>query len=85
MDNVESVVGAVEKRIAHDRALAVLNGRPALAAKLRAGFRTEEGLLEWLMTPNRAFEDRRPVEVIQAGEEQRLETMLYYLESGVAS
>jgi transcriptional regulator with XRE-family HTH domain len=40
---------------------------------------------EWLETPNPAFEGLKPLEVIERGEIDRLWTMIFYLESGVAS
>jgi len=39
----------------------------------------------WLETPNPAFDNLKPLEVIERGEIDRLWTMLFYLESGVAS
>ena len=40
---------------------------------------------EWLEKPNPAFGDLKPLEVIERGEIDRLWSMIFYLESGVAS
>jgi hypothetical protein len=39
----------------------------------------------WLETPNPAFDGFKPVEIIERGEIDRLWSMIFYLESGVAS
>ena len=39
----------------------------------------------WLDAPNEAFGGLKPLEVIERGEIDRLWTMIFYLESGVAS
>jgi hypothetical protein len=39
----------------------------------------------WLDTPNDAFDDLKPLEVIERGEIDRLWNMIFNLESGVAS
>lgn len=39
----------------------------------------------WLDTPNEAFGGLKPLEVIGRGEIDRLWSMIFYLESGVAS
>lgn len=39
----------------------------------------------WLETPNTAFDGLKPVEVIERGEIDRLWSMIFYLESGVAT
>lgn len=44
-----------------------------------------DSIPEWLETPNPAFEGLKPLEVIERGEIDRLWTMIFYLESGVAS
>jgi DNA-binding transcriptional regulator YiaG len=44
-----------------------------------------ESLGHWLTTPNRAFDDLKPLEVIERGESDRLWQMVYLLRSGVAS
>ena len=44
-----------------------------------------EAIAEWLDTPNDAFGSLKPVEVIERGEIDRLWSMIFYLESGVAS
>ena len=38
----------------------------------------------WLETPNQAFAQLKPLEVIERGEIDRLWKMIFYLESGVA-
>lgn len=43
------------------------------------------GIPEWLEKPNPAFGDLKPLEVIERGEIDRLWSMIFYLESGVAS
>ena len=45
----------------------------------------EEAIPGWLDSPNDAFEGLKPLEVIERGEVDRLWTMIYHLESGVAS
>jgi hypothetical protein len=44
-----------------------------------------ESIPEWLETPNPAFDGLKPLEVIERGEIDRLWTMIFYLEAGVAS
>lgn len=44
-----------------------------------------EAIPGWLETPNPAFDGLKPVEVIERGEIDRLWSMIFYLESGVAS
>jgi transcriptional regulator with XRE-family HTH domain len=44
-----------------------------------------ESIPQWLETPNPAFDGLKPLEVIERGEIDRLWTMIFYLESGVAS
>jgi transcriptional regulator with XRE-family HTH domain len=45
----------------------------------------EEAIAGWLDSPNEAFGGLKPLEVIERGEVDRLWTMIYHLESGVAS
>jgi transcriptional regulator with XRE-family HTH domain len=45
----------------------------------------EEAIPGWLDSPNEAFGGLKPLEVIERGEVDRLWTMIYHLESGVAS
>ncbi len=40
---------------------------------------------QWLDTPNSAFGGLKPLEVVERGEIDRLWSMLFYLQSGVAS
>ena len=44
-----------------------------------------DAIPQWLQTPNPAFGDLKPLEVIERGEIDRLWSMIFYLESGVAS
>lgn len=44
-----------------------------------------EAIPDWLDTPNEAFDGLKPLEVIERGEVDRLWTMIFYLESGIAS
>jgi transcriptional regulator with XRE-family HTH domain len=39
----------------------------------------------WLETPNEAFDQLKPLEVIERGEMDRIWRMIFFLESGVAS
>jgi transcriptional regulator with XRE-family HTH domain len=45
----------------------------------------EEAIPGWLDSPNEGFGGLKPLEVIERGEVDRLWTMIYHLESGVAS
>ena len=45
----------------------------------------EDAISEWLDSPNQAFGGLKPLEVIERGEVDRLWTMIYHLESGVAT
>ena len=38
---------------------------------------------EWLVTPNQAFDNLKPLEVIERGETDRIWAMVYFLRSGV--
>ena len=40
---------------------------------------------KWLETPNPAFDQLKPLEVIERGETDRVWRMIFFLESGVAS
>jgi transcriptional regulator with XRE-family HTH domain len=44
-----------------------------------------EHIADWLKTPNDAFGDLKPIEVIERGEADRIWKMVYYLESGEPS
>ncbi len=44
-----------------------------------------DSIPRWFETPNPAFDGLKPLEVIERGEIDRLWTMIFYLESGVAS
>ena len=66
----------------------------AVARRLNELSRLTKGLCEviqtstlgaWLQTPNSAFDDLKPLEVIERGESDRLWSMIFYLRSGVAS
>lgn len=39
----------------------------------------------WLETPNKAFQNKKPIELINEGNLRQLEEMIYRLESGVPS
>jgi DNA-binding transcriptional regulator YiaG len=54
-----------------------------LQAKL-ADVVQSEAIPEWLDAPNDAFDGLKPLEVIERGEVDRLWTMIFYLESGIA-
>lgn len=43
-----------------------------------------EAIPEWLVQPNSAFGDLKPLEVIERGAIDRLWNIIFYLESGVA-
>jgi hypothetical protein len=43
-----------------------------------------DAIPEWLQVPNPAFGELKPLEVIERGEIDRLWSMIFYLESGVA-
>ncbi len=45
----------------------------------------EDAIPGWLDSPNEAFGGLKPLEVIERGEVDRVWTMIYHLESGVAS
>ena len=45
----------------------------------------EESLGTWLQTPNDAFDNLKPIEVIDRGETDRLWEMIYDLRSGIPS
>ena len=44
-----------------------------------------EFIADWLKTPNDAFGELKPIEVIERGETDRIWRMIYYLESGSPS
>ncbi len=46
---------------------------------------SQDAIPGWLDSPNEAFGGLKPLEVIERGEVDRLWTMIYHLESGVAS
>jgi|SRR5579863_1777999 len=45
----------------------------------------KESLGKWLETPNEAFDELKPLEVIERGESDRIWSMVYFLRSGVPS
>lgn len=45
----------------------------------------EEALGAWLLEPNQAFGDLKPIEVIERGEVDRIWRMVYLMRSGAAS
>ncbi|MEX2286845.1 MAG: hypothetical protein WD648_07130 [Planctomycetaceae bacterium] len=44
----------------------------------------EEALGAWLLEPNQAFADLKPIEVIERGEVDRIWRMVYLMRSGAA-
>lgn len=44
----------------------------------------KESIGRWLRTPNPAFAESTPAEVVERGEADRLWAMIYFLRSGVA-
>ena len=44
-----------------------------------------KSILPWLQKPNPAFGGRMPIQLLEAGEYEPLERMIFYLESGVPS
>ncbi len=44
----------------------------------------KEAIGRWLTQPNEAFDDLKPVEVIERGEVDRIWQMIYFLRSGVS-
>jgi DNA-binding transcriptional regulator YiaG len=49
-----------------------------------SGVMKKDFIAEWLSTPNSAFDDLKPIEIIERGESDRLWRMIYYLEAGEA-
>jgi Protein of unknown function (DUF2384) len=45
----------------------------------------EDSVGAWLNAPNPAFSGRKPLEVIERGESDRLWSMIYFLRSGAPS
>ena len=45
----------------------------------------KESVGNWLQTPNPAFDELKPLEVIERGESDRIWAMIYFLRSGVPS
>lgn len=43
----------------------------------------DKALGKWLVSPNKAFENLKPLEVIERGETDRIWAMVYFLRSGV--
>lgn len=50
-----------------------------------AGLMEGDFICEWLQTPNKAFDNLKPLEVVQRGEARRIWRMIYQLESGSPS
>lgn len=59
------------------------NAARSLMTALREVIRGES-LEKWLQTANPAFDDLKPLELIERGESDRLWEMIYFLRSGVA-
>ena len=49
-----------------------------------SGVMKGDSIAEWLSIPNPAFDNLKPIEVIERGESDRLWKMIYYLEAGEA-
>ena len=49
-----------------------------------SGVMKKDYIAEWLSIPNPAFDNLKPIEVIERGESDRLWRMIYYLEAGEA-
>jgi len=45
----------------------------------------DEAISEWVNTPNSAFDNLKPLEVIERGEVDRIWRMIFFLEAGVPS
>ncbi|NKB23663.1 MAG: helix-turn-helix domain-containing protein [Kiritimatiellae bacterium] len=67
---------------------------PPMQRKIRELIRLYEALVKvvhadfvsgWLQEPNTAFNNLKPLEVVERGETDRIWKMIYYLESGIAS
>jgi len=43
----------------------------------------EDNIKEWIDTPNQAFDNLKPIEVIERGEVHRIWQMIFFIESGV--
>jgi DNA-binding transcriptional regulator YiaG len=43
----------------------------------------EDNIKEWIDTPNQAFDNLKPIEVIERGEVYRIWQMIFFIESGV--
>lgn len=48
-----------------------------------AGMMDKKYIAEWLQTPNSAFDNLKPLEIIERGEIDRIWRMIFYLESGM--
>lgn len=46
-----------------------------------AGVMDKQYIAEWLQTPNPAFDNLKPIEVIERGEIDRIWRMIFYVES----
>jgi hypothetical protein len=70
-----------DKRIPSETVKREFNELKRLIVGLR-GIMDAEDLAEWLDTPNEAFGELKPLEVIERGEVDRIWRMIYYIESG---
>lgn len=50
-----------------------------------AGVMDKKYIAEWLQTPNSAFDNLKPLEVIERGEDDRIWRMIFYMESGMVA
>lgn len=69
------------KREASDTVQREFNELKRLITALK-GVMELDFLSEWIMTPNAAFTELKPIEVIERGEVDRIWKMIYHIESG---
>ncbi len=70
-----------DKRTPSDPVKREFNELNRLVAALK-GIMEKDFLAGWLTTPNEAFGELKPIEVIERGEVDRIWRMIYYIESG---
>ena len=70
-----------DKRTPSESVKREFNELKRLVAALK-GIMDADFLAEWLTTPNEAFSELKPLEVIERGEVDRIWRMVYYIESG---
>lgn len=64
---------ATEETLAHQRLKSLREGL--------TGVMDKQYIAEWLQTPNPAFDNLKPIEVIERGEIDRIWRMIFYVES----